>query len=47
MFAQELELNNGIMSYPLQREREMIDFCETELLRYIPPQSYQPCEWHG
>ncbi len=47
LFAQELVLHNGIVSYPEALEREMIEFCETELLRYIPAASYQPCDWHG
>jgi spore photoproduct lyase len=47
LFAQKLELNNGIISYPLEREREMIEFCETQLMKHIPRQSYHPCEWHG
>ncbi len=47
LFAQNLLLDNGIISYPADREREMIDYCETELLRYIPRHRYHPCEWHG
>ncbi len=47
LFAQNMDLNNGIISYPLDREREMIQFCETQLMKHIPAQSYQPCEWHG
>ncbi len=46
LFAQNMTLENGIVSYPPQREREMIDFCETQLMRYIPRQTYHPCEWH-
>jgi spore photoproduct lyase len=47
LFAQQMVLENGIVSYPREREREMIDFCEHELLQRIPPQSYHPCNWHG
>ena len=47
LFAQKMDLNNGIISYPLEREREMIEFCETQLMQHIPRQSYHPCEWHG
>ena len=47
LFAQGMDLNNGIISYPLDREREMIEFCETQLMKYIPGQTYHPCEWHG
>jgi spore photoproduct lyase len=47
LFAQNMNLDNGIISYPLDREREMIDFCETQLMNHIPAQTYHPCEWHG
>ena len=47
LFAQELVLHNGIVSYPQTREREMIEFCETELLRFIPSDRYQPCDWRA
>ncbi len=46
LFAQNMDLNNGIISYPLDREQEMIQFCETQLMQHIPAQSYHPCEWH-
>ena len=46
LFAQSLALDNGIVSYPREREREMLDWCEARLLEYIPPQILQPCEWH-
>ncbi len=47
LFAQELALDNGIISYPPERERAMIDYCEKRLLQFIPADSYHPCEWHG
>lgn len=47
LFAQNLQLNNGIISYPIDCERAMIDFCETQLLQRIPAHAYHPCEWHG
>ncbi len=47
LFAQEFELDRGIVSYPIEREREMIDYCESQLLQYIPGDLYHPCEWHG
>ncbi len=47
LFAQGMDLNNGIISYPLDREREMIEFCETQLMKHIPSRTYHPCEWHG
>jgi len=47
LFAQETMLDNGIISYPREREREMIEYCELQLLKHIPRQAYHPCEWHG
>lgn len=46
LFAQHTELNNGIISYPLEQERQMMAFCEQQLMRYIPESSYHPCAWH-
>lgn len=46
LFAQNMELNNGIVGYPREREQEMIGFCEAQLMKHIPAQSYHPCEWH-
>lgn len=47
LFAQKVDLDNGIISYPQEREREMIEYCETELMKHIPHQTYHPCQWHG
>lgn len=47
LFAQDLQLDNGIISYPATREREMMDFCESALLRHVPVDRYHPCDWHG
>ncbi len=46
LFAQNLALGNDIISYPLTLEQEMISFCEQQLLRWIPPEIYFPCNWH-
>jgi spore photoproduct lyase len=46
LFAQPMTLERGIVSYPGEREREMIEFCESALLQHIPPQTYHPCNWH-
>lgn len=46
LFAQNLQLNDGIISYPLEDERRMIEYCEAQLMKYIPAASYRPCEWH-
>jgi spore photoproduct lyase len=47
LFAQQMTLDNGIVSYPPEREREMIDFCESAVLQHIPREAYHPCDWHG
>ena len=36
IFAAGLEARGKMVSYPLHREREMIDFCVQELLKYLP-----------
>ena len=46
LFAQNLELNNGMMSYPLDQEQRMISDCENELMKYIKPDIYHACEWY-
>ncbi len=46
LFAQPMTLQQGIVSYPHEREQEMLEFCENALLQHIPAQTYQPCEWH-
>lgn len=46
LFAQNLALNNGIISYPETQEEEMIGYCESELMKYISADVYHPCEWH-
>ena len=47
LFAQPMELDNGIVSYPVEREREMIEFCEAAVLQHVPRHNYHPCDWHG
>jgi spore photoproduct lyase len=47
LFAQPMELENGIVSYPAEREREMIEFCEAAVLQHVPGHNYHPCDWHG
>lgn len=46
LFAQNLELNNAMMSYPLSQEQSMIKDCESMLMKYINPDTYFPCEWY-
>ena len=36
LFAAGLEARGKMVSYPLDREREMIDFCVQELQKYLP-----------
>ena len=47
LFAQDLQLNNGIIGYAPEQERTMMDFCEFQLMQRIPEQKYHPCDWHG
>lgn len=47
LFAQPMALENGIVSYPREREEEMMAFCEAALLQHIPARAYQPCDWHA
>ena len=47
LFAQNMALNNGIISYPISQEEEMMNYCETQLMKHIPENIYRPCEWHG
>lgn len=46
LFAQNLELNNAMISYPLSQEQSMIKDCESMLMEYINPETYFPCEWY-
>ncbi len=45
LFAQQLELKNGIVSYPESIEQQMMQFCKAALLQHIPSRIYQPCQW--
>ena len=45
IFNQAFELNQGMLSYAAEREREMMTFCENRLLQYIPSSIYFPCHW--
>lgn len=42
---QPFELQHGMVSYPQEREQEMMAFCEQALLGYIPDSIYFPCRW--
>lgn len=46
LFAQNLALNNDIVSYPPDLEQEMIEFCEQQLLQRVSAKIYFPCNWH-
>ena len=43
LFAQPMAPGSGYRQLSAEREREMIEFCETALLQHIPTQSYHPC----
>ena len=42
---QAFELQGNMLSYPQQREQDMMAFCESALLQYIPRSAYFPCRW--
>ena len=46
LFAQNLALNNDIISYPMTLEQEMMAICEQQLLERVSPDVYFPCNWH-
>ena len=46
LFAQDLALNNGIVSYRNELEQQMIADCEELLMKYFPSEIYYPCQWH-
>lgn len=46
LFAQNLALNNDIISYPLALEQEMMALCEQRPLHRVPPGINFPCNWH-
>lgn len=43
LFNQPFEMHQGLVSYPSDREQEMLSFCESALLKYIPDSIYYPC----
>ena len=43
LFSQNLVLSKGIVSYPLDQEQELIDYCHQQLLQFISPEIYHPC----
>ena len=43
LFAQPLELYDGMIGYGQAKEEAMLDFCETELRRYVPKEKLYPC----
>jgi spore photoproduct lyase len=45
IFNQAFALDNGMVSYPAELEAEMMEFCESALLQYIPRSAYFPCRW--
>jgi len=47
LFAQAMALDDGIISYPHQREQEMIECSDRVLVKYITSKCNHRCEWHG
>ncbi len=45
IFNQAFSLDQGMVSYPADIEAEMMSFCESALLQYIPDSIYFPCRW--
>jgi len=43
LFASPLESKAGMMSYKTELEEQMMAFCTTELMRYIPEEKFFPC----
>ncbi len=43
LFSSPLESKQGMMSYKMELEAEMMEFCTAELLRYIPEEKFFPC----
>lgn len=43
LLATEMQARNGLHSYPERVEREMMQYCEDELLKHIPESAYFPC----
>ncbi len=43
LFVSPLQSKQGMMSYKAELEAEMMDFCTTEVLRYIPAETFFPC----
>ncbi len=43
LFAAPLEERDGMISYRADLEAEMRDYCEQELLKYLPRESFFPC----
>lgn len=44
LFAGAFEDHGGMVSYPRDREAEMIAFCSEEILRHVPRDVFFPCE---
>ncbi len=45
LFAAPLERIAGMMAYAPPVEQQMLDFCQTELLRYVAPEKLFPCRF--
>jgi len=47
LFAGPLEEHRGMVSYRSELEQDLLQFCESELLRYIPSSIFYPCVVEG
>jgi len=45
LFASPMESTRGMMAYKQEIEEEMTQFCQEQLLRYIPTEKYFPCTY--
>ncbi len=45
LFASPMESTRGMMAYKNEIEEAMTQFCQEQLLRYIPPEKYFPCTY--
>jgi DNA repair photolyase len=43
LFSSPLQTEQGMTSYRVDLEQEMVEFCTRELMRYIPEQLFFPC----
>ena len=47
LFASPLEVTDGMVSYKANLKFQLLQFCQNEILSYIPEQKFHPCEELG